>query len=94
MDKKKLIETMEGHLRTFDQEIQKLTARAEKAGTEMKADLKAQLKNLRVQRDQTHKDLAALKEKGEGAWEKLRGGMEAAWRDLKHGLDKTVDRFK
>lgn len=94
MDKKEFIEMMEGHLRTFDQEIQKLAAKAEKAGTGMKADLEAQMKNLRDRRDQTHKDLAALKEKGEGAWEELRGRMEAAWRDLKHGLDKAVDRFK
>lgn len=94
MDKREFIEMMEGHLRTFDREIQKLAAKAEKAGTEMKADLEAQMKNLRVRRDQTQKDLAVLREKGEGAWEELRGGMEAAWRDLKQGLDKAVDRFK
>jgi hypothetical protein len=94
MDRKEFIETMEGHLRTFDREIQKLAAKAEKAGTEMKADLETQMKNLRVKRDQTQKDLAALKQKSEGAWEELRGGMESAWRDLKRGLDKAVERFK
>ncbi len=94
MDRKEFIETMEGHLRTFDQEIQKLAAKAEKAGAGMKADLEVQMKNLRARRDQAQKDLTTLKARSEGAWEELRGGMESAWRDLKHGLDKAVDRFK
>ncbi len=94
MDRKQFIETMEGHLRHFDQEVLKLAAKAEQAGVEMKSDLEAQMRNLKARRDQAKKDLAALKEKSEGAWEELRGGIEGAWHDLKRGLDKAADRFK
>lgn len=85
---------MEADLRKFDQEIQRLAEKMERAGTEMKADLEVQMKSLQMKRDEAQKQLSGLKEKSEGAWEELRGGMETAWHDLRQSIDKAVERFK
>jgi len=94
MDRKAFIEKMEAQLKVWDAEIQTLSAKAEKARVDLKADLQAQIKTLVSKRDGAQKRLQELREKSGDAWEDLRGGIEAAWRDLKERIDRAVERLK
>ncbi|HEX9614207.1 MAG TPA: coiled coil domain-containing protein [Bacteroidota bacterium] len=94
MEKKTFMEKMEAQLKVWDAEIQALSAKAEEARVDLKADLQAQIKTLVAKRESAQKRLQELRGKSGDAWVELRGGIETAWRDLRESIDKAVDKLK
>lgn len=94
MDKKEFIEKMEAQLKVWDAELQKLSAKAEKARIEAKAEIREQIRNLEAKRSEARTKLDELRGKSEVAWLDLKDGVEKAWKELKTGIDKAIEKFR
>jgi chromosome segregation ATPase len=75
-------------------QIDALEARAEQVKAESKLELKRQIDDLRQKRDVLGQKLEDLKHSSEAAWKELRAGLEAATDNLKGALAKAKDQFK
>ncbi|MBI4417385.1 MAG: hypothetical protein HY563_01320 [Ignavibacteriales bacterium] len=81
-------------MKIFDAEIQKLSAKAEKARVDLKADIEEQVNVLKQQRDSARKKLDDLRSRSGEAWEEVREGADSAWRELRTSIDRAIKKFE
>ena len=85
---------LEVQLKEWDAQLDQLMAKAEKAKTDTRSKIKSELDSLKTKRVAVQKKLDELRNRGEDAWEDLKGGVEKAWGDISDALGKVVARFK
>jgi len=84
---------MKEQLKKWDEELDALNARGEKAGAEAREAYLEQLKGLRASREAAQKSFLAMRAAGEKAGAQMKHGMESAWTAMKKGLDKASASF-
>jgi ElaB/YqjD/DUF883 family membrane-anchored ribosome-binding protein len=86
-------EQTEARIAEYGKEIDQLQAKAEKMGGDAKAKAEQQLTALRLKRDEVVEKLKELGSAGEGAWEQIKSGIEAAMEDLGNAYKKAAAEF-
>jgi len=81
-------------LEKWNNEIDKLEAKAEQAKDASKAKYRRQIESLRSMRAEFEKKLEDLAQSGGKAWEELRGGVESAWKSLSKNIKAAISKFK
>jgi len=80
---------MKEQLRKWDEELDALNARGEKASEEAREAYHHQLKGLRASREAAQKSFLQMRAAGEKAGAQMKHGMDSAWDAMKKGLDKV-----
>ena len=85
---------MESQIKTWDAEVDKLSAKAEQMNTDARAKYAEQLKTMRASRDAAYKKLQEIQAANESAWQQMQAGVEAAWAATKSATDQASALFK
>lgn len=93
-NRQELIQKMKAQLDQWGTEIDKLSARAEAAQTEVKLKYQAQVEALKQQREAAKLKLHELQSSSEDAWDSVREGMESAWESITKAIKDAMSRFK
>jgi len=92
--KEDFLRKMHAKLDQWNAEIDALTAKADAAKAEARAEYHKQLETLRGKRDQASSKLNELESAGEGAWQDLKAGVELAWESVSEAVRSATSRFK
>jgi hypothetical protein len=85
---------MQVKLEEWNAEIDILTAKAGKVGTEVKNEYLEQIAALKSKQAAARQKIEELQHAGEGAWEDMKSGIELAWDALGEAIDSARSRFK
>jgi len=75
-------------------EIERLSAKAEKTGGRVKADIDRQVADLKEQQERAMDKLKKLSLAGGGAAEELKAGMDLAIADMANALARAREKFR
>jgi chromosome segregation ATPase len=78
----------------WNAEIDLLQAKASQADAEARVQLQEEIRRLHAQQKTAQTKLDALRRSGEGAWEDMKAGLEAAWDALGSAVVSARTRFK
>ena len=81
---------MKEQLKKWDEELDALNARGEKASEEAREAYHHQLKGLRASREAAQKSFLQMRAAGERAGAQMKHGMESAWTAMRKGLEKAA----
>ncbi len=94
MGKKEAYEKkIEAQLKEWKIDIDKMKAKADKADAEAKLEYYKQIEDLRTKQEAAQKKLTELKSTGEAAWEDLKAGIDLAWSSLGEAVKSAKSRF-
>jgi chromosome segregation ATPase len=74
--------------------IQQLKAQAKQGDAKVRIELERQIDQLQDRKTDLENKLSDLKNAGENAYAKLKGGVEAALTDMKSALAEAAAKFK
>ncbi len=94
MDRKAFINTLTAKLKQWDDDIDRLEAKAQKAKAEVKADYNKHIQDLRDKKKAAQERLEEVKHAGEEAWEDLKSGSVEAYDSLKNAFQSAMSKFK
>ena len=98
MDRQAFINTLTAKLKQWDDDIDRLEAKAQKAKAEVKAEVKADynkhIQDLRDKKKAAQERLEEVKHAGEEAWEDLKSGSVEAYDSLKNAFQSAMSKFK
>lgn len=83
--------TLELEFMRWGARLDAMVARAEKAGDDAEGGLRLRIEDLQAKREAVQVKLEELRAAGEGKWEILEEGLEAAWRELENAFAKMSD---
>ncbi len=81
-------------LETLDGEIDRLAAKAEKAGQDAKIRYDEEIAVLRMKREAVGAKLERVREAGAANWGALKNSVLDATDDLKKAIDRAIERLK
>ena len=93
-DRKAFVDKVAAQLKQWDDEIQKLEIKAQKAGSGAKAEYKKQIQELRKKKASAQDRLEDIKDAGEEAWGKVKFGAEKALDEIKNVFQAVLSKFK
>ncbi len=85
---------MESQIKSWDTEVDKLSAKAEQMNADARAKYAEQLKTMRANRDAAYKKLQEMQAANESAWQQMQAGVDAAWAATKSATDQASALFK
>ena len=88
------VRKMHAKLDAWNTEIDRLAAKADQAGADVRAGYHKQIEALRGQRDEAKQKMERLQSAGESAWQDMKAGVEAAWHAVGEAVDSAKSRFK
>ncbi|MCR9262438.1 MAG: hypothetical protein NXH95_22215 [Pseudomonadaceae bacterium] len=88
------IEKAKNQLDALNNKLDKLEAKAERASGELKNEIHQELNDLRASRTQVEGKLHELRSAGDAAWDDVKIGLEMAWKSLSESVDSAAQRFK
>jgi len=77
----------------WNAEIDKIEARADRAGADMQLQYFEELKKLRALQEEARGKLEELEEAGDDAWEELRNDVDNATNAIERAVNVAVTRF-
>ena len=92
--KDEYVQKLHTKLDEWSAEIDKLKAKADKAGAESRIEYQNQIKNLQQRRREAEKKVDELRSAGEGAWEDLKAGAELAWDAMEEAVKSARSKFQ
>jgi uncharacterized coiled-coil DUF342 family protein len=92
--KDQYVQKLHTKLDEWNAEIDKLKAKADKAGADSRVEYQKQIKNLQEKRQTAEKKMAELRSAGEGAWKDLKTGAQKAWDSMEEALKSARSKFK
>ncbi len=92
--KDEYVQKLHAKLDEWSAEIDKLKAKADKAGAESRIEYQNQIKNLQQKRREAEKKADELRSAGEGAWEDLKAGAELAWDAMEEAVKSARSKFQ
>ena len=92
--KDEFVRTMHARLDQWNAEIDALTAKADAAEANARAEYHKQLEALRGKRDHARSKLNEVESASEGAWQDLKTGVELAWESVSEAVRSATTRFK
>lgn len=93
-DKETFLKKHETQLKEWATRIGELVAKAERAGTDAKAEYERQLEVLQAKKSALEREITEVRRAAEDAWESLRSGVEGAATDLKASWDNAMNKLK
>ncbi|MEA5556499.1 sll1863 family stress response protein [Nodularia spumigena] len=93
-DKKAYQDSMETKLSELGVKIDQLQVKAEKAGTDAKANFNQQIEDLKTKRHAMQQKLAEFKSSGDEAWASMQTGLKSAWDELSSAVEDAASKFK
>lgn len=84
---------MENHLREWGPEIDKLTARADKAAADTKFAYYEHITSLLTKQESVQAKLKELIESSDDSWGDLKEGLDQSWNRVKDAYNKAAVRF-
>jgi len=85
---------VEAQLEEWDAQLAQLTAKARQAKADARRNVQGEINSLQAQRAALQNKLAALRNRGEAAWEDLKDGVEKAGEDIRDALRKGSAHFQ
>jgi hypothetical protein len=92
--KEKLVEKLRAKLSAWNMEVDKLEAKADRAGSDAKTIYRKQILLLQAMRKDFEDKLEELRTSEAQAWVELKGGVENAWKALNAGLKSAKSKLK
>ena len=77
---------IETRLRQLGAKLDRLVAKAEETGAEVKADYRQQIDHAKDKRASVESKLKAFRDARGQKWDNFKGGVEIAWHDLENAL--------
>ena len=94
MGRKAFIDKLTAQLKKWDDDIDKLEAKAQKAKADVRADYHKQIQDIRDKKKAAQGRLQEVKHAGEEAWEDLKSGAEEAYDSIKNAFQSAMSKFK
>jgi hypothetical protein len=88
------IAKMQAQLDEWGTEIDKLKAKADKAGADAQIQCQKQIEDLQSMQATASQKLTELKEANLHTWESLKEGAENAWNSLSDALKSATSKFQ
>jgi predicted outer membrane protein len=88
------IAKMQAQLDEWGTEIDKLKAKADKAGADARIEYHRQIEDLRSMQATASQKLTELKEANLHTWESMKEGAENAWNSLSDALKSATSKFQ
>ena len=88
------LKRVESVLETLDEEIDRIAAKAEKAGSDARSRYDEEIAVLRKKREAVRTEIRLVRESGAASWGGLKSGVLNATDDLKEAIGKAVERLK
>lgn len=85
---------IETKLRELDQEIDALKVKTAKQSKVARKQLDRQMSELDQKREVAHQEFAKLRNSGQGAWQDMKAGIDAAMDDLETAYERAASHFK
>ncbi len=80
-------------LDSWNAELDKLKAKADKAEGDVQLEYYKQIEEIRTMQATAHEKLNELKDASDDAWEDLKAGVDSAWNSLGNALKDASSRF-
>jgi len=93
-DKELYQQKMQAQLDEWKADVDKLRARASRAGADTQLKMNAQISALDSNIAEGKARLSELSRAGEDAWESIREGVESAWDVLRSAVSDAAAKFK
>lgn len=77
---------IETRLRQLGTRLDRLVAKADKAGSEVKLDYRKQIDNAKDKHAVVQEKLGAFRAANGQKWDNFKGGVESAWHDLENAF--------
>ena len=94
MDRKAFIDKLTMKLKQWDDDIDKLEAKAQKAESDVKEEYNRHIQDLRDKKKAAQERLEEVKHAGEEAWEDLKSGAKEAYDSIKNAFQSAMSKFK
>ena len=88
------IQKLKAMLDEWNDEIERMAEKEDKAGPNAKIEYHKKLDELRAKRDDIVARIDAMQKSGEDAWEDLKFDLESSWEFLKDGLSILKSEFQ
>jgi hypothetical protein len=88
------IAKLQAQLDEWGTEIDKLKAKADKAGADAQIQYQKQIEDLRSMQVTANQKLTELKEANLHTWESMKEGAEHAWNSLSNALKSATSKFQ
>ena len=88
------IEKAKNQLDALNNKMDKLEAKADRLSGDAKAEIRQELDDLRASRAKVEEKLHELRSAGDAAWDDVKIGLEMAWKSLSESVDSATHRFK
>ena len=92
--KEAYVQKLQAQFDDWDADIRKLKAKANNAKADAQLDYYKQIESLREQQLQAQKKLNELRLAGEAAWRDLKAGMENVWDSMDRAVKSAASHFK
>ena len=92
--KDEFVRKMHSELDQWNNEIDSLVARVDKAEEQVQTEFQQQIEALHSKHDEVHKQLYELEQASENAWEDMKLGIEMAVGDISEAINSAISRFK
>lgn len=93
-DKKLYQQKMRAHLDEWKAEVDKLKAKASGSSADTQLKINKQIRVLEGKIEEGKTKLSQLADKGEDAWDSIKGGVESAWDTLKASVKEATGKLK
>lgn len=87
------LEKLKSKLDEWNQDLDHLEARASQVREDLKEKYHAEIALVREQRDAIKARSSELLHSSGEAWQELRSGIDAAWKDLGEAIKRARDRY-
>ncbi|MCF8467023.1 MAG: hypothetical protein K9G33_06440 [Sneathiella sp.] len=94
MGKKEYEKKLKAQLEEWDADINRLSAKADAVRAEARVKYLDEVDKLRDQKKKAEARLSQFEDAQEGAWEDMKTGIDAAWKNLGYAVNNAVERFK
>ena len=88
------LKRVESALETLDEDIDRLAAKAEKAGQDARIRYDEEIAVLRMKRESVGVEVQRLRNAGGASWGPLKSGVLEGTDDLKKAIGRAVERLK
>ncbi|MGE5190197.1 MAG: hypothetical protein ACM3NF_09085 [Gemmatimonadota bacterium] len=88
------LKKVEARLEALDDEIDRIVAKAEKAGADARIRYDEEIAALRMKREAARAKIREVRDAGGAGWGTLRGGVQDALDDLKTAIEQAIDRLR
>ena len=94
MIRKAFLKRVESALETLDDDIERIVAKAEKAGQDARIRYDEEIAVLHMKRDVVRGKVERVREADAANWGTLKGGVQEATDDLKTAIEKAIERLR